>query len=88
MEILIAILINALVITKFKYLTFDTFDNKCGWTGRMDGRMHGRRQKYTPLTSSVDNKQAQSNKYMQGNKKSKKERKQALIQQFIKNQHN
>ena len=36
-------------------------DKKCGRTDGIDGRMHGRRQKYIPLTSSVDKEQAKSN---------------------------
>ena len=36
-------------------------DGQKVWTDGIDGRMHGRRQKYIPLTSSVDNKQVKSN---------------------------
>ena len=37
-------------------------DGQKVWMDRMDGRMHGRRQKYIPLTALVDNnKQAKSN---------------------------
>ena len=36
-------------------------DGQKVWTDGMDRQMHGRRQKYIPLTSSVDNKQAKSN---------------------------
>ena len=54
-------------------------DRQKMWTDGMDGQMHGRRQKYIPLTSSVDNKQVKSN----GNIDLKT--KKTLIQQFIKN---
>ena len=68
-EISAKILTTASVFTKFYYLTFDTFDKSAdgrnGWTDR------GRRQNYTHLTSSMDNKQAKSN----GNIRLKKERK-------------
>ena len=53
-------------------------------TDGMDGRMHGRRKKYIPLTSSVDNKQAIPN----GNIDLKKKQKKQLTQQFIENQYN
>ena len=36
-------------------------DGQKVWTDGMDGWMHGRRKKYIPLTSSVDNKQVKSN---------------------------
>ena len=39
-------------------------DGQKVWTDGMDGRMPGRRQKYIPLTSSVDNKQVKSNRNM------------------------
>ena len=48
----------------------------------MDGRMHRRRRKYIPLTSSVDNKQGKSNGIIDLSKKN-----QQLIQQFIKNKN-
>ena len=42
------------------------------WTDGMDGQMHGQRQKYIPLTSSVDNKQVKSNGNIDLKKKQKK----------------
>ena len=51
----------------------------------MDGQLHGRRQKYIPRTSSVDNKQVKSNGNIGLKKKTEKK---TLIQQIIKNQNN
>ena len=47
-------------------------DGQKVWTDGMDERMHGRRQKYIPLTSSVDNKQAKSNGNIDLKKQQKK----------------
>ena len=44
-----------------KYWDMVPDGQKCGRTDGVDGRMHGRRKKDIPLTSSVDNKQAKSN---------------------------